>query len=991
MKVPINPRSNVPTGQLGYERPVDVSSGTKALGQVVSAYAKDIEDENKKREIFDVQRLLVDETNNIQTDFEDKTKVEPLGAPNFTQRVNGEYNTRHTQMVADLKAKGYSDEAVNEFATRLGTIRSQYVARAIDFQDKSIFSKVANDADQMVTSLSQYASKNPNAVGSALNEFKVALTQTGLDQIEQAKLYDKGKGVILKGAQDSFAIQHPEVVLGLYGLPNEITTTSPVNLPAGQEFNLPSYIGKMNGAEGTKKNPRSSAVGFGQFLDSTWLGTYKQVFGNTGETNAQILAKKKDKAIATRLAEKLTANNVQGLVNANKPVNDGTVYLSHFLGIGDALKVLSAHADATISKLVHSASIKSNPEVFKKIKTAGDMLAWAQDKMGQADVPWYGTKAVSTQEIVPIPKGWKGNAEDAVQELGMTADQAEKYLRTGKDTRTGHVVPGLITPGNIDVSKLPAVPNPDGGVSTVLSMSFEQDGKEYLIPTVVNGQIVSRDEAIVSFQQTGKHLGVFKDAKSATAYAQQLHENEAQRVGNTTSAGVTMRSVPTTVDATGQTGIPVLDLSSGPERMAMLTIARTIMNGREADAKASQNAAHAAWLDNFKNQVYDGKLGQADIDNAYKSGQLSDWDERHAVQSIFDSKNKSNDDLARFHLMLQSGQKFNPYDNDAQKAVDAGFENAVKFAAKQGPGFTDPFTIALRAWERTGILPKAGGIMIRGALISTDQKQFLAAAAVASNMIRQNPNAFAGVEGESDIEHAAVNFGHYIYDFAMSPNEAAIKIAAENDPKYKEKIKYNDPAKQEALKTLRANGLNATTIFSGAKFPNPDALGEANQTYFELIGQQLDRGLDMSTAMAQAKVQMQKVYGPNFHGVIVKYPPERGYPQISGSWNYIYADALQTVKDETKREPISINLVPIPGVTDQDFRTGRLPRYRLLYTYKSGDGQTVVDTVRGQFAADITKGTRDAAERNKKEFSKARRAQIARGPSVFMPGIGEVR
>jgi hypothetical protein len=52
-------------------------------------------------------------------------------------------------------------------------------------------------------------------------------------------------------------------------------------------------MSKMGGAEGTARNPRSSAVGFGQFLDSTWLGTYKEVFGNTGETEAQILAKKK--------------------------------------------------------------------------------------------------------------------------------------------------------------------------------------------------------------------------------------------------------------------------------------------------------------------------------------------------------------------------------------------------------------------------------------------------------------------------------------------------------------------------------------------------------------------------------------------------------------------------------------------------------------------------------------------------------------------------
>jgi hypothetical protein len=43
---------------------------------------------------------------------------------------------------------------------------------------------------------------------------------------EVEKLYQAGKGTILKGAQEGFAVQHPEIVLGLYA-PNELTTTKP--------------------------------------------------------------------------------------------------------------------------------------------------------------------------------------------------------------------------------------------------------------------------------------------------------------------------------------------------------------------------------------------------------------------------------------------------------------------------------------------------------------------------------------------------------------------------------------------------------------------------------------------------------------------------------------------------------------------------------------------------------------------------------------------
>jgi hypothetical protein len=89
---------------------------------------------------------------------------------------------------------------------------------------------------------------------------------------------------------------------------------------------------------------------------------------------------------------------------------------------------------------------------------------------------------------------------------------------------------GLVTPGNIDVSKLPAVRNPDGTVSTVRSMSVNINGKEVLIPTVINGRIVSEKDAINQYMRTGRHLGIFDTPESATTYAQKLHEMEAQRV-----------------------------------------------------------------------------------------------------------------------------------------------------------------------------------------------------------------------------------------------------------------------------------------------------------------------------------------------------------------------------------------------------------------------------------------------------------------------------
>ena len=85
---------------------------------------------------------------------------------------------------------------------------------------------------------------------------------------------------------------------------------------------------------------------------------------------------------------------------------------------------------------------------------------------------------------------------------------------------------GLIEPGNIDLYDRPTV-----GQSTVRSLSFEDDGKEVLVPTVIGNRVVSDDEAIDEYFRTGKHLGIFTNPKTATQYAERLHQDyESRRI-----------------------------------------------------------------------------------------------------------------------------------------------------------------------------------------------------------------------------------------------------------------------------------------------------------------------------------------------------------------------------------------------------------------------------------------------------------------------------
>jgi hypothetical protein len=85
----------------------------------------------------------------------------------------------------------------------------------------------------------------------------------------------------------------------------------------------------------------------------------------------------------------------------------------------------------------------------------------------------------------------------------------------------------LIEQGNIDVHSREPIANPDGGYSTVASMSFGTDRGEVVVPRAADGRILSEAEAIERYEQTGEHLGIFKTPEAATAYAIALHDEQA--------------------------------------------------------------------------------------------------------------------------------------------------------------------------------------------------------------------------------------------------------------------------------------------------------------------------------------------------------------------------------------------------------------------------------------------------------------------------------
>jgi hypothetical protein len=110
--------------------------------------------------------------------------------------------------------------------------------------------------------------------------------------------------------------------------------------------------------------------------------------------------------------------------------------------------------------------------------------------------------------------------------------QSAEFTPTPEDTRsfqswtpTGPTqVDGMVSPGNIDLTARPIVHHSDGSASSLYSSSFNQDGREILVPQVSpDGHMMTAKEAQDEYNKTGKHLGMFKSPDDADSYAQMLH------------------------------------------------------------------------------------------------------------------------------------------------------------------------------------------------------------------------------------------------------------------------------------------------------------------------------------------------------------------------------------------------------------------------------------------------------------------------------------
>lgn len=136
-------------------------------------------------------------------------------------------------------------------------------------------------------------------------------------------------------------------------------------------------LSRETNGDANAKNPRSSATGLGQFIDSTWLDVLSRNRPDiaAGRSPAELLALRSDPDLSREMTGLYAAENNAKLARAGFPASPGNTYLAHFAGPQGAVKVLGAAPDTPVAQLLDANAIRANPHLNGM--TAADLVAWA--------------------------------------------------------------------------------------------------------------------------------------------------------------------------------------------------------------------------------------------------------------------------------------------------------------------------------------------------------------------------------------------------------------------------------------------------------------------------------------------------------------------------------------------------------------------------------------------------------------------------------------
>jgi hypothetical protein len=186
-------------------------------------------------------------------------------------------------------------------------------------------------------------------------------------------------------------------------------------------------------------NPRSSAIGNGQFLSGTFVPLFRQTFPTqaAGMSDADILAQRGNPLIAGLMTQAYARQNAPVLQQAGLPVNSMTLGLAHRFGPAGAVSLLRGwpgNGMTPAGSLLGPDVVKANPELARM--PVALLMARTSSQYGSAPVAGLGgggAPIVGAPQMTPeqtaVSEGY-GKQAQGIEEAGAKAPQTMQLLDT---------------------------------------------------------------------------------------------------------------------------------------------------------------------------------------------------------------------------------------------------------------------------------------------------------------------------------------------------------------------------------------------------------------------------------------------------------------------------------------------------------------------------------------------------------------------------------
>lgn len=432
----------------------------------------------------------------------------------------------------------------------------------------------------------------------------------------------------------------------------------------------------------------------------------------------------------------------------------------------------------------------------------------------------------------------------------------------------------------------------------------------------------------------------------------------------------------------------------------------------ERDRRAEDARDYASYKDMFELGIATNSI--AGPETILNDPRLKAGDKASLINS-WNSKNKEErqaDAVMGKYADHLAGQKsyYNPYDESDKKEGEVIW----KRIAGSGSVLKDPRNAALmkELYGATGLVPKDVQAQIRQGLDSKNPADVEKAASLAGWMDTTNPTGLAAAN--EDIKKAAEKYRAYVDGLGMSSTEAAQRIMADRDPErrqIRDALKKQldgdkgELAKLDVSDVRRALGQTGIgpALSAGLALGTFGLVGErravegfspresavALADYKRLFEDAyLDSG-DPARAKAEADIRFNKLYGVTTVGGtprLMKFPPERFYPPIDGSHEYVANQAAADIKQATGKDVKTKDILLVPDLnTAREARAGIAPAYQLFYVTEQ-EGQQIIERAPGDFRPDPATAQKTSTEKRAAEFKagqeQARAASEARQRAI---------